>query len=145
MCLKMSIFLILIFILILLIKTFDKILFKNFLLISDMMHFEFIYMMTLVSRKAKNIIKITKCHFLKTSLIFDVFFDINLMIKHSKFMEYVIFSIFFCSLLIISLLLIKIIIIFVAEMINAVFVLKTILLMFFFFFISFEINMQFVF
>ena len=130
MCLKISIFLILILILILLIKTFNKFFFKFFLLISDMIYFKFTYMMILTSRKTKNIIKITKCHFLKASLIFDVFFDINLMIKHSKFMKYIIFSISFYSLLIISLSLTKIIIIFVMKMINAILVLKTILLIF---------------
>ena len=77
----MSISLILIFILILLIKIFNKFFFKNFLLISDIMHFEFMYIMTLIFRKIKNIIKITKCYFLKTNFIFNVFFDIDSMIK----------------------------------------------------------------
>ena len=129
----MSIFLILILILIFLIKTFNKISFKNFLLINDIMHFEFTYIMILTSRKTKNIIKITKCHFPKTSFIFDVFFDINSIIKHSKFMKYVIFLIFFYLSLIISLLLMRIIITFVTKIINAIFVLKTILLIFLFF------------
>ena len=44
------------------------------------MHFEFTYMMTLFINKAKNIIKITKCHFLKTSFVFDVFFETDSMI-----------------------------------------------------------------
>ena len=74
-------FLILIFILIFLISIYNKISFKNFLLISDIMYLEFIYMMTLALSKAKNIIKITKCHFLKISFIFDVFFDIDSIIK----------------------------------------------------------------
>ena len=134
----------LILILILLIKTFNKISFKNFLSINDMMHSEFTHMMTLIFRKIKNIIKITKYHFLKMSLIFDIFFDINSMIKHSKFTKYIVFSIFFCSLLTISLLLTKIIVIFIMKIINVVFELsikmtflkssimrlKTILLMF---------------
>ena len=122
-------------ILILLIKTFNKISFKNFLLINDIMYFEFTHMMILISRKIKNIIKITKCHFLKTNFVFDIFFDIDLMIKHSKFTKYIVSSIFFCLLLMISLLLTKIIIIFVTKMINAIFILKTILLMFLTFFL----------
>ena len=62
-------------------KSFNKISFKNFLLINDMIHLEFTYIITLISHKTKNIIKITKCHFLKTNFIFDVFFDIDLMIR----------------------------------------------------------------
>ena len=128
MCLKMLISLMLILILILLIKTFDKFFLKNFLSINDIMYFKFTHMMILTPRKAKNIIKITKCHFLKTSFIFDIFFNINSIIKHSKFMKYIVSSISFCSLLTISLLLIKIIIIFIMRMINAIFILKIILL-----------------
>ena len=71
----------LIFILIFLISTYNKISFKNFLLINDIVHFEFIYIMTLTFNKIKNIVKITKYHFLKISFIFNTFFDIDLMIK----------------------------------------------------------------
>ena len=120
----------LILILIFLIKTFDKIFFKNFLLINDMMYFEFTHIMILTFHKIKNIIKITKCYFLKTSFVFDIFFDIDSIIKHLKFIKYVIFSIFFYSLLTTLLLLIKIIIIFIMRIINAIFILKTILLIF---------------
>ena len=116
----MSISLMLILILILLIKTFDKISFKNFLLINDMIQLKFTQMIILTSRKTKNIVKITKYHFLKMSFIFDVFFDINLMIRHSRFTKYIVSSIFFYSLLIISLSLIKIIVIFVTRIINAI-------------------------
>ena len=118
----------LIFILIFLIKIFNKISFKNFLLISDMMYFKFTHIITLISRKTKNIIKIMKCYFLKTNLIFDVFFNIDLMIKYSRFTKYIIFSIFFYLLLTISLSLIKIIIVFVTKIISVIFVLETILL-----------------
>ena len=92
----------LIFILIFLISIFDKISFKKILSISDMMHFEFTYMIILSVNKAKNIIKIIKCYFLKTSSVFGVFFEINSMIKQSKFTKYVVFSIFFCSLMLCS-------------------------------------------
>ena len=74
------------------------------------MHFEFTHMMTLSVNKTKNIIKIIKCHFLKTSFVFDVFFEINSMIKQLEFTKYVVFSIFFCSLILCSFSLIKIII-----------------------------------
>ena len=75
-----------------------------------MMHFEFIYMITLFVNKIKNIVKITKCHFLKTNSIFDVFSEINSMIKQSRFTKYVVFSIFFYSLMLCLFSLIKIII-----------------------------------
>ena len=81
MYLNVLISLILMFILTFLISTFDKISFKNFLFISDMIHFEFIYIMIFSVNKIKNIIKIIKCHFLKASFIFNVFFDIDSMIK----------------------------------------------------------------
>ena len=111
----------LILILIFLIKTFNKKIFKNFLSINDIMHFKFTQIMILILRKAKNIIKITKCYFLKTSLIFDVFSDINSIIKYSKFTKYVVFSISSYSSLTISLLLTKIIIIFITRITNAIF------------------------
>ena len=113
----MSISLILIFILIFLISTYNKISFKKFLSISDIMHFEFIYIIILVFNKIKNIIKIAKCYFLKINLIFDIFFDIDLIIKQSKFIKYIVFSIFFYSA--ISLLLIKVIVKFVITIANA--------------------------
>ena len=81
MCLNVSIFLMLILILIFLILIFDKISFKKFLSINDIMYFEFTHIMTLFVNKIKNIIKITKCYFLKTSFVFDVFSEINSIIK----------------------------------------------------------------
>ena len=81
MCLNVLIPLILIFILIFLILIYNKKNFKFLLLINDIMHFKFIYIIIFAFSKAKNIIKITKCHFLKINLIFDVFFDINSIIK----------------------------------------------------------------
>ena len=110
MCLDVSISLMLIPILIFLILIFDKISFKNFLSISDIMYSEFIYMMTFSVSKAKNIIKIIKCHFLKASFIFDVFSETNSMIKQSEFMKYVVSSIFFCLLILCSFSLIRVII-----------------------------------
>ena len=77
----MLIFLILIFILIFLILIYNKISFKNFLLINDIVHFEFIYIIILAFNKIKNIIKIIKRYFLKINFIFDAFFDINSIIK----------------------------------------------------------------
>ena len=81
MYLNVSISLMLIFILIFLILTYNKKKFNFFLLINDIMHFEFIYIMILVFSKIKNIIKIMKYHFLNINFIFDIFFDIDLMIK----------------------------------------------------------------
>ena len=118
MCLNVSISLMLILILIFLISTLEKISFKFFLLINDMMYFGFIYIMIFSVNKIKNIIKITKYHCLKASLIFDVFFDIYSMITQSKLTKYVIFSIFFCSFMSSSFSLIKIIIKLIITMIN---------------------------
>ena len=100
----------LILILIFLILIFNKISFKKKLSISDIMHSKFIYMITLSVSKIKNIIKIIKCYFLKASSIFDVFFEINSMIKQSGFTKYVVSSIFFCSLMLYLFSLIKVIV-----------------------------------
>ena len=81
MCLNVSISLILIFTLIFLISIYNKKKIKFFLLINNIIYFEFIYIMTFAFNKVKNIIKITKYHFLKINFIFDVFFDIDLIIK----------------------------------------------------------------
>ena len=110
----------LIFILIFLILIFNKNSFKKILLINDIIHFEFIYIMIFIFNKIKNIVKITKCYFLKIDFVFDIFFDINLMIKQSRFTKYVASSIFFCSLIIILLLLTKIIVKFVIMIINVI-------------------------
>ena len=75
-----------------------------------MMHFEFTHMITLFVNKIKNIIKIIKCHFLKTSFIFDVFFEINSIIEQLRFTKYVVSSTFFCSLILCSFSLIRVII-----------------------------------
>ena len=71
----------LIFTLIFLILIYNKISFKILLLINNIIYFKFIYMMIFIFNKIKNIIKITKYHFLKINFIFDIFFDIDLMIK----------------------------------------------------------------
>ena len=119
MCLNVPISLMIIFILIFLISIFDKIFFKNFLSINDMMHSEFTHIITLFVNKIKNIIKITKCHFLKASSIFDVFSETNSIIRQLEFTKYVVSSIFFCSLMLCSFSLIKIIIKLIIIIINA--------------------------
>ena len=45
--------------------------------------------------KTKNIIKVTKCHFLKTSFVFGVFFEIDSIIRQLEFTKYVVFFNFF--------------------------------------------------
>ena len=76
MYLNVPISLILIFILTFLISTFDKISFKNVLLISDIMYFKFIYIMTFAFNKTKKHYQNNEMSFLKNN------FYIRYLLRH---------------------------------------------------------------